>query len=87
MAKIRLDKWLWQARFFKTRSICARAVSEGNVRINARKTCKPGRFVAAGDVLTLVRGKRIDVVRIEALGSRRGSATEAQQLYTELAAE
>jgi len=82
--KLRLDKWLWQARFFKTRSLAAREVSAGHVRINGDKTDKPARAVGLGDVLTFPQARRVRVVRIEALGARRGPASEAQTLYTDL---
>jgi ribosome-associated heat shock protein Hsp15 len=82
--KLRLDKWLWHARFFKTRSLAAREVSAGHVRVNGDKTDKPARAVAPGDVLTFPQARRVRVVRVEALGERRGPAPEAQALYTDL---
>ena len=82
--KLRLDKWLWQARFFKTRSIAAREVSAGHVRVNGDKTDRPACAVSPGDVLTFAQARRVRVVRIEALGDRRGPAPEAQTLYTDL---
>ncbi|MCE8009795.1 RNA-binding S4 domain-containing protein [Aestuariivita sp.] len=82
--KLRLDKWLWQARFFKTRSLAAREISAGHVRVNGDKTEKPARAVTPGDVLTFVQARRVRVVRIEALGTRRGPAPEAQTLYIDL---
>ncbi len=82
--KLRLDKWLWHARFFKTRSIAAREVSAGHVRINGDKTDKPARTVGPGDVLTFPQARRVRVVRIEAIGERRGPAPEARTLYTDL---
>lgn len=81
---IRLDKWLWQARFCKSRSLAAELVSGGHVRVNGTPVSRPGRDIAPGDVLTFPQGARIRVVRIEALGLRRGPATEAQELYTDL---
>lgn len=83
--RIRIDKWLWQARFFKTRSLAAGVVSSGHLRINGDKTAKPGRAVGAGDVLTFRQGARVRVVRILACGTRRGPAAEAQGLYDDLA--
>ncbi len=82
---IRLDKWLWQARFFKTRSLAARAVAQGRVRLNAARVDKPAQAVGAGDALTFAQGNRIRVVRVLALGTRRGPAAEAQALYEDLA--
>jgi ribosome-associated heat shock protein Hsp15 len=82
--KLRLDKWLWQARFFKTRSLAAALISSGHVRVNGTPVSRPGRDVTPGDVLTFPQGTRIRVVRITGLGLRRGPATEAQELYTDL---
>ncbi len=83
---IRLDKWLWQARFFKTRGLAARAITEGRVRVNATRVTKPATTVTIGDGLTFVQGGRVRVVRICALGQRRGPAPEAQTLYEEVIA-
>ena len=82
--KLRLDKWLWQARFFKTRSLAARVVTAGHVRVNGEKADKPARAVTPGDVLTFVQARRVRVVRVVALGTRRGPAAEAQTLYSDL---
>jgi ribosome-associated heat shock protein Hsp15 len=79
---LRLDKWLWQARFFKTRSLSAKAVAAG-VRINGQRTEKPSAAVRPGDVLTFAQGPRIRIVEIVALGARRGPAAEAQTLYAD----
>ncbi|MGV6805396.1 MAG: RNA-binding S4 domain-containing protein [Ruegeria sp.] len=81
-AKLRIDKWLWQARFFKTRSLAAKQVSGGHVRINGSRAQKPAQTVGPGDVLTFAQGRSVRVVRVERLGERRGPATEAQTLYT-----
>lgn len=83
-AKIRLDKWLWHARFFKTRGLSAKQVSGGHVRVNSEKVHKPAHAVVAGDVLTFPQGREIRVVRILELGARRGPAPEAQALYDDL---
>lgn len=83
-ATLRLDKWLWQARFFKTRSLAARVVSGGHVRVNATKTAKPAHKVGPGDTLTFPQGHEIRVVRICDTGTRRGPATEARTLYEDL---
>ncbi len=82
--KLRLDKWLWQARFFKTRSLAARIVSEGKVRVNGTRVSKPASNVGAGDVLTFAQGRLVRVVRIVDLGTRRGPAPEAATLYDDL---
>lgn len=81
---LRVDKWLWQARFFKSRALAAELAESGHLRINGQPTRKPGHAVAAGDVLTFAQGNRIRVVRVTALGYRRGPAGEAQTLYDDL---
>lgn len=83
-AKLRIDKWLWQARFFKTRSLAAKQVSGGHVRLNGTRVLKPAQAVGPGDVLTFPQGRIVRVVRVEALGVRRGPATEAQTLFADL---
>jgi ribosome-associated heat shock protein Hsp15 len=79
----RLDKWLWHARFFRTRSMAARAVAEG-VRINGERTVKAAATVRPGDVLTFVQAERVRLIEIAGLAPRRGSATEAQDLYRDM---
>lgn len=83
-SRLRLDKWLWQARFFKTRSLAAKQVSGGHVRVNGQRTLKPAHSVGPGDVLTFSQARIVRIVRVELLGERRGPATEAQTLYTDL---
>ena len=83
-AKIRIDKWLWHARFFKTRSLAAKVVSSGHVRVNSLSIAKPAVQVTAGDVLTFPQARDVRVIRIVALGVRRGPAPEAQALYQDL---
>jgi ribosomal 50S subunit-recycling heat shock protein len=84
----RIDVWLWRARFFKTRSLAARNVEEGGVRLlrgQARAPVeKPSRPVRCGDVLTFAQGTRWIAVKVEALGDRRGPAPEARALYSAL---
>lgn len=82
--KTRLDKWLYHARFFKTRTLAAKQVSGGHIRVNSDKVSKPSYGVSVGDVLTFPQGRSIRVVKIEAFGSRRGPAPEAQTLYSDL---
>jgi ribosome-associated heat shock protein Hsp15 len=84
-ARLRLDKWLWQARFFKSRGLAAEVIEAGSVRVNGTRVTRPGRDVTEGDTLTFPQGHRIRVVRITALGQRRGPATEAQRLFVDLA--
>ena len=83
-ARIRLDKWLWHARIFKTRSLATRQVQRGLVRVNGVKTAKPAQGVGPGDTLTFALGGRVRVLRIVAAGARRGPATEAQALYLDI---
>lgn len=83
-ARLRLDKWLWQARFFKSRGLAAEVIEAGHVRVNGTRVTRPGRDVGEGDTLTFPQGARIRVVRILALGLRRGPAPEAQTLYLDL---
>ena len=80
----RVDKWLWRARFFKTRGLTADLAGSGRLRINSEHVAKPAQTVRPGDVLTFPQGDRIRVIRIEALGTRRGPAPEARALYTDL---
>jgi ribosome-associated heat shock protein Hsp15 len=82
--KIRIDKWLWHARFFKTRSLSAKVVSGGGCRVNGTPVAKPAVSVKPGDVLTFPQGRDVRVVKIIAVGSRRGPAPEAQGLYDDL---
>lgn len=81
---LRVDKWLWQARFFKSRTIAAKMVSGSKLRVNGSLTSKAHYAVKAGDVLTFTKGPHVKVVKIIALGTRRGPAPEAQALYEDL---
>jgi len=80
----RLDKWLWFARFAKTRTLAAKLVTSGFVRLNGQRTDNAAKAVAIGDVVTIALARTTLVVRIEGLGERRGPATEARQLYADL---
>ncbi|MCV2865153.1 RNA-binding S4 domain-containing protein [Defluviimonas sp. WL0075] len=82
--RIRIDKWLWQARFFKSRTLAAERVAAGAVRLNGQRLFKPAHPVGAGDVLTFAQGGVIRVVRVLAAGTRRGPAAEARLLYADL---
>ncbi len=82
--RLRIDKWLWFARFYKTRGLAATTVGAGHVRVNGDKVHKPAHTLRPGDVLTLPQGDRIRVVRVLAMGNRRGPAPEAQTLYEDL---
>lgn len=83
-AKSRLDKWLWHARFFKTRSLATSRVGAGAVRVNGDPVRKPSTSIGPGDVLTFAQGRLVRVIRVEAVAARRGPATDAQALYTDL---
>jgi ribosome-associated heat shock protein Hsp15 len=83
-ATLRLDKWLWHARFFKSRSLAAAFCAEGRLRLNRRHVGRASAPVRVGDVLTFPLGNAIRVVRVLALGKRRGPPAEARALYTEL---
>ena len=81
---IRLDKWLWFARFFKTRGLAAKLVTGSHVRVNGIRVSKASYAVGPGDTLTFPQADQIRVVRILAPGTRRGPAPEAQTLYDDL---
>ena len=81
---MRIDRWLWFARFFKTRGLATRLVTAGQVRVNSAKISKPAHMVRSGDTLTFAQARDIRVVRIVATGARRGPASEAQMLYEDL---
>jgi len=81
---LRLDKWLWQARFFKTRALAAELAERRRIRINRLVITKSHHRVRPGDVLTFPQGRAIRVVRVLALGTRRGPPSEAQTLYQDV---
>lgn len=83
--RLRLDKWLWYARFCKSRNVAAALCEEGRVRCNGSVVTKAHAGVRPGDVLTFALGRHIRVIRVMALGQRRGPAAEAQALYQDLA--
>lgn len=82
MDKLRIDKWLWAARFYKTRSLAVEEIDKGRVRINDLEA-KPSREVKAGDTVALRQGTVIRTVVVHGISSQRGSAPVAQQLYEE----
>ena len=88
---LRLDIWLWRARFFKTRALATKFVSDRGVRLTraglTRKTTKPGTRIAVGDILGFGRRENLVSVSVEAFGTRRGPATEAAELYIDLEVE
>ncbi len=84
MEKIRIDKWLWAARFFKTRSLATDEVQRGRVQMEQRDI-KPSREVQVGDTVTLWQGQVQRTVVVKGISGQRGSAPVAQQLYAETA--
>lgn len=80
--KFRIDKWLWAARFFKTRSLATSVVENGRVHINDERV-KPAKTVTVGDRLSINIGRYQYVIEVLALSNKRGSAPEAQKLYRE----
>lgn len=82
---LRLDKWLWFARFFKSRSLASGQCQAGKVRVDGTIITKAHFSVRPGHVLTFVQGNHVRVVKVLALGTRRGPAPEAQLLYEDLA--
>jgi len=81
---VRLDKWLWAARFFKTRGLAQEAIAGGKVHVNGQRA-KPARGVRVGDTLDISRGQYRFEITVDALSDRRGPATVAAGLYTESA--
>ena len=82
MNSVRLDKWLWAARFFKTRSRAKTAIDGGHVRLNGKRA-KAAKEVKCGDTLDIRRGTEDFTVHVEAVAERRGSAAAASALYRE----
>jgi len=85
---VRIDVWLWRARFFKTRSIASEFISKRGIRITrnglTRKTDKPGTRIMIGDTLTFGRHDTLNTLEVANIGHRRGPATEAAGLYNRL---
>jgi ribosome-associated heat shock protein Hsp15 len=81
--RLRLDLWLWYARFFRTRALAQEACEKGRVRGHGHRLDK-GHMIKEGDVLTFIQGSKLRTVRILALGERRGAATAAAELYEDL---
>ncbi len=82
MDKTRIDKWLWAARFFKTRSLAVQEIERGRIQIN-QLDVKPSREVKVGDVVAVVQGKVPRIVVVKGISEQRGPATVAQLLYEE----
>jgi ribosome-associated heat shock protein Hsp15 len=84
VTSMRLDKWLWAARFYKTRALATEAVTRGRVQLN-RQAAKPGRDLKPGDVLLVQQGPETREVQVLGLSMMRGPAPVAQALYAETA--
>ena len=82
--KIRIDKWLWWARFFKTRSLSAKKISNGAVRVNSYRVLKPSVEITLNDVLTLKQENVVRVIRVVSLGQRREKYDIAKQMYEDI---
>ena len=80
----RVDKWLWFARVARTRSLAARLVAGGYVRLNARRIETPAKGVGPGDILTIALERQVRVLKVVAPGTRRGGFSEASLLFEEL---
>jgi len=78
----RLDKWLWSARFYKTRVLAVEAINGGHVHVNGQRI-KPARTIRVGDAIVITKGQYHWRLVVEALAQRRGPATEARRLYSE----
>lgn len=85
-ARIRIDKWLWHARFYRSRVLAQEAAESGRLRLNGARVVKSAHALKCGDVLTVPQGSEVLVVRVVAFGVRRGPAQEARALY-EIVAE
>ncbi len=83
-AEQRIDRWLWCARFFKSRTLAQKLAQSGKLRLNRRIVDKASQAVRVGDVLTFPQARDIRIVRVEALAERRGPAPEARGLYEDL---
>ena len=85
---VRIDVWLWRARFCKTRTLAAKLIEEGRVRLThagqETRLDKPARLLRVGDALVFASSGRLTAVRIEAMGERRGPPAEARALYPSL---
>lgn len=82
--RLRVDKWLWYARFAKTRGVAQALAVSGHVRVNRAKIDSASHPLKIGDVLTIALPRGVVVVRVDAFGTRRGPASEARTLYSDL---
>lgn len=86
-ARQRLDKWLWFARVVKSRSLAAKLVESGHVRINSARVEHPAKALKIGDVVTIALERSVRVLKVREPGTRRGPFTEAQGLFEDLSSE
>ena len=84
LSRQRIDKWLWCARVVKSRTLAARLVEDGYVRVNGARSIPPARPVAPGDVLTIALERQVRVLRVLAMAERRGPFKEASLLFEEI---
>jgi ribosome-associated heat shock protein Hsp15 len=82
MVKVRIDKWLWAARFFKTRALAKSAIENGRIHIDGQK-CKPSRLIGIGEYVKIRQGDVEKIVKVSGVSEHRGGATDAQMLYKE----
>lgn len=82
--KLRIDKWLWYARVLKSRSLATKFVQSGHIRVNSDKVSLASHGLKVGDVLTIAIHQRVCILKVAALGTRRGPASEAVLLYEDL---
>lgn len=87
VAGVRLDKWLFFARVFKSRAIASERIEAGGIRVNDQPCSKPGKLIRPGDRVIVSAHGRVRALQVEALGQRRGPAVEAQLLYHDLTGE
>ena len=80
----RIDKWIWHARITKTRTLAQKLILAGNVRVNKIKITRPSYQIKSNDILTISKNYRVSVLEIRTLAERRGSANDAQELYSNL---
>lgn len=83
-SSLRIDKWLWHARFCKTRGLAQEKAEGGRIRINGNRVERASFAVRVGDVMTMPTGGKVVTLRVLGLGERRGPATEARMLYEEI---
>ena len=80
----RIDKWLWHARFFKSRTLASVLIKGKKLRLNSLRISKPSVLIKAGDILTFPKANSVKVIEVRTIATRRGPASEAQLLYNDL---